>query len=170
MAVGSATILSDTVGTITTDRYLAAELKTQIPFAFIFSDTAQVTTDPTLQDLALPEAVESMTLFIDYLSPFNFGVDLHVFSMYDTLDIPDTLITFFLEPYNNQFPSGRLDSILLKQEQIDWLVDPVYLQTQIDLIGPSEESGETARLFSTDSLNVLLFGALKIYVNEPSDE
>ena len=157
-------------GTVSSDQYIAARMQIEIPFAFIFTDTARVTTDPELYKLELPEAIESMTLFVDYLSPLNFGADLIVFSGQDTSNLSDTLIIFNLEPYDNLFPVGRIDSISLNQEQIEWLADSIYLQTQINLIGPPEESEESAKLFSTDSLNIILSGSSRIYVNKPNSE
>jgi len=175
VASGLATVGSaDVVGTVAADQYIEGQFLINAPLELIITEDASIELDPELVDTEdFPQELERVVLYAKYDNQFEFGTQIEVYAAHDTIEFdsgsPDTLLT--LDIIANH--TGT-DSVILDEDEFD-LFDgsqELYVKTSVQLTGETDGEGNPvpSKFLSTDSLKILLYGALKVLVDPEAEE
>ena len=178
VASGLATVGAvDVIGTVAADQYIEGQFLINAPLELLITEDASIDMDPELVDTDdFPEDLERMVLYAEYDNQFEFGTQIEVFAAHDTAHflsgttvLPDTLLT--LDIIANH--TGT-DSVILDEDEFD-LFDgsqELYVKTSAHLTGETDGEGNPlpSKFLSTDSLKILLYGAIKVLVDPEAEE
>ncbi len=154
-----------------------------VPLSLIIDDSTFIDQDVTSLDAPLPQedtyTVESVDLFAEVTSTFEFGVSVVVLVSPDsmafdsvaiaagTAPMADTLLVLDLLPNENtdpitgyQIANPEPRIISLTNDKITLLEEDLFLQPEVQLLGRTDDNGDNppSRLFTTDSLSLKTWG------------
>jgi len=151
----------NSVGTITTTDTLSGKLLVAAPLVFTIDASSRIEGDPQSLDKIEVDQIEEATLYLDYVNEFEFGANITVLLDTDISSFEkgtsDTLFTLDIEP-----DAVKTDSINLDDGKLNLLIgDSLYVKIDVQLLGTQ------AKFLSTDSLEILLYGAFQYLLDGP---
>jgi len=163
---GLATVSGD--GVINSTDAIAAVFTIEVPFEFIFTDDTSINIPVSeLSEDSIPDRLESMILYYQYKTPFNFNTYLSIYCSDDTTTIIDDsnkFIDFELLPSGNVLT----DSIEVSSNKFDLLSSSDFMKTVVNIISLTDENGDFIphSFYSTDSLNIKLWTKIGLTIDE----
>ena len=163
---GSATVSGD--GEINSTDAIAAEFIIEVPFEFIFTDDTNINVSSTeLSEDSIPDMFENMTLYYNYKTPFNFNTNLSIYCSDDTTTIIDDA-NKFIEFELLASEGSLLDSIEINSDKFNLINSSGFMKPVISIVSQTNENGDFIphSFFSTDSLNIKIWGKIGLYIDE----
>ena len=154
-------------GIINSSDAIAADFTIEVPFEFLFTDQTSINIPSSeLSAETVPEDIESMIIFYQYLTPFNFNTSLSVYCSNDTTTIVNNsnkFIDLSLIPSNNIMT----DSIEVNSDKFDLFSSSEYLKPILGLQSPYNENNDFIpySFYSTDSIDIKLWTRIKIKID-----
>ncbi|HKJ68091.1 MAG TPA: hypothetical protein VKA68_09065 [bacterium] len=156
--------------TVSKGEYAAGTLNILAPLSFQISEDISQEIDPQEVSADIPEQVEEFILYTDIVNQFLFGATVEVVAAPDTNTFhsgssikPDTLVILRIDPGDPDNAVSKVDSVVLNDSKIALFQEPIYLKTNVSVIGQS--NGLATKVRSTDSLFISLSGSVK-YLND----
>ena len=163
---GMTTVSGD--GEINSTDAIAAEFIIEIPFEFIFTESTNINIPSIeLSEDSIPELFENITLYYEYKTPFNFNTYLSIYCSDDTTSIiseENKLTDFELLSSENSI----IDSIEINSDKFDLIKTSDYIKSIINILSTTNNDEEFVpySFFSTDSLNIKLWGKIGLYIDQ----
>jgi len=151
-------------GQVDTMQYVRGIMSISVPMEMEVTADAKMEFDPELVEDDIPEMIEGATLYAEIENGLEIGGDLILFAAKDTLYFkvgspvsPDTLAIISIYP-----DSSFQEVIELGEKQTALLEDSIYVKTQLNLIGRTDNSGNlsTSRFLKGDKMEMLLYGTI----------
>lgn len=151
-------------GQVDTAQYVSGNISISVPFEMEITEDAKMEFDPELVEEDIPEEIESAILYAEVENGFEIGGKLILLAAQDTLlfDVappygPDTLAVINVHP-----DSSFREVVELGEKQIALFQDSVYVKTQFNLVGRTDEMGNPipSRFMKGDELKILLYGTI----------
>ena len=167
MSVSGLATVSGT-GEINSSDAIAAEFTIEVPFEFMFTDDSNIEMAASnLSDDSIPDQLESMTVYYEYKTPFNFNTNLSVFCADDSVTIVNDLNKFIdvaLLPTNNV---SKIDSLVISSDKFDLFSSSNFMKPIINIISLTDSNGDLIpqSFYSTDSLTIKLWANIGVLVN-----
>jgi len=162
---GLATVSGD--GIINSTDAIAAEFIIEVPFEFIFNDDTRINIPSSeLSEDSIPNIFESMTLYYQYKTSFNFNTYLSIYCSDDTTTIindSNKFIDFALLPSDEVLT----DSIEVSSDKFDLLSSSDFMKPIVNIISLTDENGDFTpqSFYSTDSLNIKLWSKIGLTID-----
>ena len=163
---GLATVSGD--GIINRTDVISAEFTIEVPFEFIFTDDTMINVPSSeLSEDSIPEMFESMILYYQYSTPFDFNTYLSIYCSDDTSTIINDSNKFLdFELLSSE--SSIIDSIEISANKFDLLNSSNFIKPAINVISVTDQNGDFVpqSFYSTDSLSIKLWGKFGLIINE----
>jgi hypothetical protein len=163
---GLATVSGE--GEINSTDAIAAEFIIEVPFEFIFTEDTNINVPSTeLSEDSIPESFENMTLYYNYQTPFSFNTNLSIYCSDDTTTIIDDA-NKFIEFDLLASEGSLLDSIEINSDKFNLINSSDFMKPIISIVSQTNENGDFIphSFFSTDSLNIKIWGKIGLYIDE----
>ena len=154
-------------GIINNSDAIAADFTIEVPFEFLFTDQTSINIPSSeLSADTVPEDIESMIIFYQYLTPFNFNTSLSVYCSNDTTTIVNNsnkFIDLSLISSNNTM----IDSVEVDSVKFNLFSSSEYLKPILDLQSPYDENNDFIpySFYSTDSIDIKLWTRINIMID-----
>ncbi|MDD5061560.1 MAG: hypothetical protein PHN44_04670 [Candidatus Marinimicrobia bacterium] len=152
-------------GQVDTMQYVRGVMSISVPMEMEVTEGAKMEFEPEIVEDENLEIIESATLYADIENDLEIGGDLILLAARDTLffedgsiDKPDTLAIIRIHP-----DSTFLEIVELGEEQMALFEDSVYVKTQFNLKGRTDNDGNPipSRFMTGDEMKMLLYGTIK---------
>ncbi len=168
-ASGQARVVGE--GTVRQTDVVKGHLFLSAPIAFEIGDSVFIELDVEKMDKNdIPNEFKSAILNARVNNLFRFGAEVTVWGSPDSnfLKIPDHPDVIEIARLDVNAADTSLQVLELGEDVIEFLKEGGYMKTDIRLKGP--EDGSTARLLTTDSMTVWLYGTFKAQIGGEDEE